>query len=201
MKKLAIISTFLTFIFASSSSAEVTTKYDEFQDLTTVSLRPAKNWDGKSPTLYMETEIKGKPVENEVYYLFSVIIRSNKTNTCIEGVTGVIADGVRVKTVADVNRRPYYPPGKMVVVSRLNPSMPEYLGLYEKFYPAEFEQIVKAKSVKYQICGNPNWVYELTPAEMAQLRKYAEIVMPQPTEPSKGILDIINEASEKLFDD
>ena len=201
MRKLAILATFFSLIFASSSSAEITTKYDEFQDLTTVSLRPAENWDGKSPTLYMDTEIKGKPGENEVYYLFSIIIRSNKTNTCAEGITGVIADGVRVRTVADVDRRPYYPPGKMVVLSRLNPSMPEYLGLYEKFYPAEFAQIVRAKSVKYQICGQANWVYQVSPTEMANLRKYAEIVMPQPTKPSQSLLDRLNEASEKLFND
>lgn len=201
MKKLAVLFSIFSLFWATPSIAEITKKYDEFKDITTVSLRPSNSWDGKSPTLFMDTEMEGKGTENQSFYVFSVIFKTFKTDTCASGVTGVIADGQRVKTMTDLNQRGYTTAKYKVLKyseGGLLGKMPEYLALSERYYPAEFRQIANAQSVKYQLCGNPEWVYEVSAEEMAQLREYAQIVIPETPKQHKSPLDLLEQMSEQI---
>jgi len=200
MKKVTILSTILSLILATPTKAEITQKYDQFKGVTNVSLTPNNSWDGVRPTLYINTQLKGQGTENRSVYNFSVILRSNKTQTCVSGVTGVIADGERVKTMEEISRQAWATPKMKIVQYTKNGTFgrqPQYLALSERYYPAEFDKIANAQSVKYQLCGKDEWVYELSAQERAELKQYAQIVIPQPTQESKNRMDEIDELHDK----
>ncbi len=195
MTKLTILTAILSLFVAISSQAEVTSKRDEFKGTTTVFIRPHSSWTGNTPTLFMDTQVSDR--KNKPYYVFGVVFKTSFTDTCASGVTGVIADGERVKTMTEQNPSVGYSTGKYKVVKYSQGGVfgrqPEYLVLMEKYYPAEFEKIVNAQSVKYQLCGKDEWVYELTAQEINDLKEYATIVMPEQTKPYRSPLDMADD--------
>lgn len=195
MKKLIIFTTIFSLILATSSKAEVTKKYDQFKGTTTIFIRPDSTWNGNTPTLYMDTEMTEN--ENKSSYIFGVVFKTTFTDTCASGVTGVIADGERLKTRDEISRQSYGTP-KMKVVKYTNGTFgkqAQYLALMERYYPIEFQKIANAQSVKYQLCGKDEWVYELTPKERTDLKEYIKIVMPEVVENPTTVFDLLERTS------
>ncbi len=158
------------FPFGISVQAEVIQEYNEFSGETMV-MSLTKEWDEKTPTLFLNTTFQGKKNEEVPSLMFfSVIAPISKYMSCAKGVSGVIADGERVKSADDDNYRLSTRPKMRALENGTG-----HIELWGRYKPKDFMQIVNATEVKYQLCGEE--VYTLTPEEQEILKEYTAIIL------------------------
>ncbi len=158
------------FPFGISVQAEVIQEYNEFSGETMV-MSLTKEWDEKTPTLFLNTTFQGKKNEKVPSLMFfSVIAPISKYMSCAKGVSGVIADGERVKSADDDD----YSLSTMPKM-RLLENGTGHIKLWGRYEPEDFMKIVNATEVKYQLCGEE--VYTLTPEEQEILKEYTAIIL------------------------
>lgn len=154
--------------------AEVIQEYNEFSGETKVLATP-KNWDGKTPILFLDDTFEGKKL-NEIPYAmtFSVIAPLSEYMSCAKGVSGVIADGERVVTWYEREDFSDNKP-RMMPMEMVNSELSQYIKLWGRYEPKDFMKIVNATEVKYQLCGKD--VYTLSSEEQEILKEYTAIIL------------------------
>lgn len=179
MKKSFLLSLVLALASDAASQtalAEFYQKDNEFSGRTKVGVVPDDNWDGRTPTLYLATEVDKDSGKSLLF--FRVI--APRRYECNQGVTGVLADGQRV-IPADEHDPAFTPEGAVID----NPGLFErdYVLLWEQYDLDGFRQIANAEEVTYQLCGRDDLVFTLTPQERSDLRRYAAVaaIEPAPT--------------------
>ncbi len=160
--------------FGTLVQAEVIQSYDEFSGKTKVIATP-KNWDGKTPVLFLKNTFQGKKLNKIPYSMtFSVIAPLSKYKSCAKGVSGVMADGERVITWFERgNFRDNTP--RMMLMSMVDRELSGYIQVWGRYKPKDFMKIVNATEVKYQLCEKD--VYTLTPEEQEILKEYTAIIL------------------------
>ena len=161
--------------------AEFSRDYDRFSDRTTVQVAPVfSQWDRK-PTLFLSDSFPGQSPDQEPSLLFfSVIAPIEKYSECATGITGVIADGQRVKPLDE--RNPMFGGlglPKIEPLRRTNPKLSRYILLSERYQVEDFQRIVNASEVVYQLCTEESETYRLTAQEKDDLKKYFESIIPR----------------------
>ncbi len=159
------------------SLGEVTQKYDEFSGKTTISVIPNSSWDGKTPRLFLNKSYQGERItEVSASISFSVIAPIKSYNSCAKGVTGVIVDGERLIPNDENQRSSRWT--KIEALGRQNRELRGYVKLWRRYSAENFQKLVKASEIKYQLCGDPDKVFTLSPEEKEDLKKFASIVLP-----------------------
>jgi hypothetical protein len=176
MKKLALLIGTLTTFAPLPVHSKFVQEYDQFQDVTTVAVVPAEQWDGKTPALNVSSKITPNKKRNLLF--FTVIVPSRRyASGCDSGVTGVLADGVRLVT-ADETMPVMKDFPNTEAVGGTNPRQTEFMRLYARYNAEEFKKLSSANSVRYQLCGDSKQVFELSAEEIKDLRKYISVVLP-----------------------
>ncbi len=169
---LTTISLALVLMPVNPAKSEIFTKYDEFKGLTIVGTIFSE-WTEDKPRLWLNMAFKGRTSTIVPDYIkFRVI---NEGGYC-EGVTGVLADGERVKTAGEFDRQANITI-KYVDLGKKNYNLRGYGSMWELYRPQEFLQIAQAEEVRYQTCGK---AYTLTAEEMEELKEFtAHILTPE----------------------
>ncbi len=168
-KFLTTISLALVLIPVNQAKSEIVTRYDEFKGLTIVKTKITE-WAEDKPRLWLNMAFEGRKntiVPNHIK--FRVI---NEGGYC-KGVTGVLADGKRVKTAGEFDsnadiRFKYEDLGK------IDYGLRGYGSMWELYRPQEFLQIAQAEEVRYQTCGK---AYTLTAEEMEELKDFSAYIL------------------------
>ncbi len=166
---LTTISLALVFMPVNQAKSEIVTKYDEFKGLTIVGTI-FSGWTEDKPRLWLNIAFQGR--KNTIvpdHIKFRVI---NEGGYC-EGVTGVLADGKRVKTAGEFDRQADIP-FKYEDLGKKDYDLRGYWSMWELYRPQEFLQIAQAEEVRYQTCGK---AYTLTAEEMEELKDFSAYIL------------------------
>ena len=169
---LTTISLALVLMPVNPAKSEIFTKYDEFKGLTIVGTTFSR-WTEDQPRLWLKMAFEGrKSTSVPVHIKFRVI---NEGGYC-KGVTGVLADGKRVKTAGEFDRKADIP-FKYEDLGKIHYNLRGFGSMWELYRPQEFLQIAQAEEVRYQTCGK---AYTLTAEEMQELKEFtAHILTPE----------------------
>ena len=156
------------------AKAEVKVEFDEFTGLTTVRTIPS-NFTGEKPGLWLNLDFEGKINTQVPDHVKFIVI--NKGGYCDEGITGVLADGKRVRQAGEFSNK-FNILLKYEDLGRKNYNLRGWGAVWGFYRPQEFLQIAQAQEVRYQFCGNKS--YTLSPSELGDLKEFAEIVFTSP---------------------